>query len=117
MTHSELGTVALACAAGDDVTAWCLLALLVSVGSATPQAAFVVLASTAVFIAVMAFVIQPIVRRWITNERLSPANVLGGVLIGVLMSALATEAIGIHAIFERSCSAASSRAIRLSRLR
>jgi Kef-type K+ transport system membrane component KefB len=99
MSHQELGTVALACAAGDDVTAWCLLAVLVGVGSATPGATLVVLLSTVAFIAVMALVIQPIVRRWVASETRTAANTLGGVLIGVLLSALATETIGIHAIF------------------
>ena len=31
LTRTELGAIALTCAATDDVTAWCLLALLVGV--------------------------------------------------------------------------------------
>ena len=36
MTKTDLGVVALTCAAVDDVTAWCLLALVVGVVHASP---------------------------------------------------------------------------------
>ena len=34
MTHTELGVIALSCAATDDVTAWCLLAFVVGIAKA-----------------------------------------------------------------------------------
>jgi Kef-type K+ transport system membrane component KefB len=37
MQKSQLGAVALACAAVDDVTAWCLLALVVGVATPRPE--------------------------------------------------------------------------------
>lgn len=99
MSHQELGVVALACAATDDVTAWCLLAMLIAVASATFESALIVFASTVAFITLMTVVIQPIARRLLAPPDRPVVNVLPGVLTGVLVSALATESIGIHAIF------------------
>ena len=42
LSRTELGVAALTCAAVDDVTAWCLLAVVVGVARATLADAFVV---------------------------------------------------------------------------
>jgi len=59
MTASELGTVALTCAAVDDVTAWCLLAVVVGVAQATLRSAAVVAISTLAFITFMVTLVRP----------------------------------------------------------
>src|SRR5262249_40194673 len=67
MTKTHLGSIALACAATDDVTAWCLLALLVSVARARPGTALIVVILLVVFAAVVLFVVRPAMERW-TNR-------------------------------------------------
>ena len=59
MAGRDLGIMALTCAAVDDVTAWCLLALVVGVTRAEVGGALMVPAWTIAFILVMFFVVRP----------------------------------------------------------
>ena len=101
LTRTELGAIALTCAATDDVTAWCLLALLVGVARAQVSGLWLILIGAAVYIAFMFFVVRP-AATWLTARfdrgRLS-TGVVALVFVGLLLSALATEGIGIHALF------------------
>lgn len=98
MSRSPLGVIALACAAVDDVTAWCLLALVVSLARAHASSALVTVGLVVAFAFVMLAVVRPLVQKKLA--RMEPtANVLAITLIGLLASALATEAIGVHALF------------------
>lgn len=102
MQATQLGTIALTCAAVDDVTAWCLLALLVGWVHAEPGGVLVTVALTAGFVAGVLLIARPAL------ERLQRACEQRGKLdqgtfamicVGVLLAAVATEAIGIHALF------------------
>lgn len=101
MTHTALGAMALACAATDDVTAWCLLALLVGVARSQVQGAVQIVLLSLVFVAAMCLVVRPILSRWL--PKLAPwansRSMMLVALLAMLLSALASEAIGIHAIF------------------
>jgi Kef-type K+ transport system membrane component KefB len=100
--NTQLGMVALACAAVGDVTAWCLLALLVSTVHATPEDALITVGLTAGFILVMVLVVRPGALRLKTvrDERgeLTQGMFLV-VCLALLGSAIAAEHIGIHALF------------------
>ena len=99
ISKTELGAVALTCAAADDVTAWCLLALVVGVTQARMEDAIAVSVLTIGYIAMMFLAVRPIVVRAVSrfDDRRPAGQVLA--LVGVLLSALATEWIGIHAVF------------------
>ena len=101
LSRTELGTAALTCAAVDDVTAWCLLAITVGVARATLADAFVVVALTVAFIAVMFLVARPIALRLTRggSEGESSQGAVTWTLAALLVSALIAEVIGIHAIF------------------
>ena len=101
LDSTPLGLMALAAAAVDDATAWCLLALAVSVAQAEPSRAAVTVALTVVFVLIMLLVVRPAFRRTIvrTPEQALTARGMGAISIGLLVSALATEAIGLHAVF------------------
>lgn len=101
MHKTSLGAIALACAATDDVTAWCLLALVVGVVQSNVEQAIFVTAATVGYIGIMVLVARPLLKRALAPYRVSGLSNLafGLVLAGMLLSALATEAIGIHAIF------------------
>ena len=101
MNHTELGVLALTCAATDDVTAWCLLALVVGVAQAEIGSGLSVAAETLSYILVMVLLVRPILKRIIASsnpDQLS-RNSVALVFIALLLSALTTEYIGIHAIF------------------
>jgi Kef-type K+ transport system membrane component KefB len=101
LTRTELGVVALTCAATDDVTAWCLLALLSGVVQDQMSGLGFVLLGTGAYVGFMFLAARPVMT-WLTAHydrgRLS-TGVAALVFVGLLVSALATEAIGIHAIF------------------
>ncbi|MCE9544452.1 MAG: cation:proton antiporter [Planctomycetia bacterium] len=101
MARSELGTLALSCAAADDATAWCLLALVVGVTRAEPGHGVVVAIGAMAYVAVMLGLIRPVVRRLVSRwdtEHL-PRSAVALVFLALLVSALTTEWLGIHALF------------------
>jgi Kef-type K+ transport system membrane component KefB len=101
MTRSELGVVALSSAAVGDVTAWCLLAFVVGVARAEVGGALLVTGLALAYIAVVFMVVRPLVARLVCRyeDRPVPSGVFAMTLVAVLLSALATEAIGVHAVF------------------
>jgi Kef-type K+ transport system membrane component KefB len=103
LDKTEIGGVALGCAAVDDVTAWCLLALVVGVAQANLRTALAVIGGAIIFITIMFLAVQPLLRRvtriWDTQPGALPPLAVSGTFLAVLLAALTTEAIGIHAVF------------------
>lgn len=101
LNRTELGVVALTCAATDDATAWCLLAFVVGVAQAEVGGALMVLLLTTAYIAFMFLVMQPLVARLLkrAGDRHADQQMIAIALLAMLASALVTECIGIHAIF------------------
>lgn len=101
MVNSELGAMALSCAAAGDVTAWCLLALIVGAANADLTVALRTVVLTLCYMAMMFVIVRPVLTRRFSDS--SGARVTSGVtawvLVAVLVSSLITEAIGIHALF------------------
>jgi Kef-type K+ transport system membrane component KefB len=103
LTRTPLGVIAIACAAVDDITAWCMLAVVVAMVKADGlAAASLTIALALVFIFAMLLVVRPQAARLLRVEGFDETHSKGlvaGVLIFVFASALLTEAIGIHALF------------------
>jgi Kef-type K+ transport system membrane component KefB len=103
LQNTPVGTVALSCAAADDVTAWCLLSLVVGIAkSEVGNAAFVVGGALA-FILIVFFVARPLLVRYVrfmdqSESGLQPYAIVV-VYVMILGAAALTEWIGIHAIF------------------
>ncbi|MBX2973278.1 MAG: cation:proton antiporter [Flavobacteriales bacterium] len=103
MQRSRIGTVALTCAAADDVTAWCILAAVIAIVKAGSgmSVLFTILASVA-YIIFMFLVLRPFLKRVgdIYSDRESISKPVVALLLMVLIaSAWTTEIIGIHALF------------------
>jgi len=99
--RSRLGVLALTCAAVDDVTAWCLLALLLSVAQAQAERAAITVGLTVLFVATV-ILLRPLLVRFVRLQEPRGALSQSGVAViftALLLSALATEWIGIHALF------------------
>jgi Kef-type K+ transport system membrane component KefB len=101
LERTTLGVTAMGAAAIGDVTAWCLLAFVVGVAKAEIDAALVVIALAALFVLVMLAVVRPLVTVYVRRlgDTAPSRGTIAIVIIGVLLAALATDAIGIHAIF------------------
>jgi K+:H+ antiporter len=103
LTQTDLGSIALTCAAVDDVTAWCILALVIAIVQASGIAvSLVTVLFTLLFAAAMIFLVRPQLRRMVnqaTGSHVHTRRLIAGVLAFVLVCALITETIGIHALF------------------
>jgi Kef-type K+ transport system membrane component KefB len=101
MSRTELGVVALSCAATDDVTAWCLLAFVVGIAKAQAGAGISVAAGALTYLAVMLLVIRPLAARLVQRYPTAPVprRAAALIFIALLASALTTDLIGIHAVF------------------
>jgi Kef-type K+ transport system membrane component KefB len=104
MSRSYLGTTAIACAAVDDVTAWCLLAVVVAIVKSNGMGgSLLTVGLTLLFIAVMLFVVKPRTARLVGEHsedgQAGSIGLLAGIFAFLFASALFTEAIGIHALF------------------
>jgi Kef-type K+ transport system membrane component KefB len=91
----------LAAAAAGDVTAWCLLALVLGATGASVSKGLLVTVLSLAYLGGMFVVVRPLAARLLARFREEEVTqgVVAGVLLALLLSALATEAIGIHAIF------------------
>ncbi len=102
MYRTSIGTLALACAAVDDVLAWSLLAIAVAVVDASGALDFPrIIVEAVLFATVMILVVRPQLKRlgtWYRQRGLTP-ELLAVVLVGVFLSAYITQKIGIHQIF------------------
>jgi K+:H+ antiporter len=103
LSGSSLGSTAIACAAVDDVTAWCLLAVVIAIVRADGLAgSLLTVVLTLAFIAAMLFAVKPRVERMLGARAVGPngsVGLLAGIFSFVFASALFTELIGIHALF------------------
>ncbi|MEU4427631.1 cation:proton antiporter [Actinoplanes sp. NPDC024001] len=101
LMRTEVGGLALASAAVDDVLAWSLLAVVVAVGAADGGAPWQLIFAVP-YLAAMFLLVRPLLRRLLAARdragRLTP-DVLAVILVGLLLSCYATEQIGLHAIF------------------
>ncbi|BAY98910.1 sodium/hydrogen exchanger [Tolypothrix tenuis PCC 7101] len=100
---TRLGTLALTCAAVDDVTAWCVLAVAIAVArEGNIISAWPTIVESILYIGFMLTVGRWFLQRLATYHqrtgRLSQM-VVALIYMGVVASALVTELIGIHLIF------------------
>jgi Kef-type K+ transport system membrane component KefB/nucleotide-binding universal stress UspA family protein len=100
---TRLGTLALTCAAVDDITAWCLLA--VAIAATRSNSLWDAVPTILEAIAYSAFMLV-IARRWLRKlahhyDRVGRVSqlLLASIYVLVIISSLITEAIGIHLIF------------------
>jgi Kef-type K+ transport system membrane component KefB len=102
LTQTTLGSLAITCAAIDDVTAWCILALVIALVKSSGIASVVITVGLMlVFAAVMVLVIRPQLARMIRepDSHLHRRRMIPIILAFVLACALTTEIIGIYVLF------------------
>jgi Kef-type K+ transport system membrane component KefB len=99
---SEIGQMAIACAAVDDVAGWLILAgILAFAHIGAPSALVARMVGLAAYFAVMLLGVRPGLA-WIVGRRTFSETSTDGValmLIVTLLSAAATDALGVHALF------------------
>jgi Kef-type K+ transport system membrane component KefB len=104
LLHSRLGTMAITCAAIDDVTGWCVLAYIVAQVRAAESAipVWLTVAGLGVFLALMLLVVRKplakIERSYLAHGELHD-NLKALLLLVLMLSALVTELLGLHLLF------------------
>ncbi|WON93150.1 cation:proton antiporter [Sphingobacterium sp. UGAL515B_05] len=103
LQKSKLGAMAITCAAADDITAWCILAVVIAIVKAGDFAsALYTIALAVAYVLIMIKIVRPFLMRVGevkgSKEALSKP-VVAIFFIVLLLSAYATEVIGIHALF------------------
>jgi len=100
---TRLGTVVITCAAADDITGWSILAAVIAIakaGSFVSSLYTILLALAYVFL--MIKIVRPFLKR-VGDLHTSSANLSKSIvaifLVTLILSAWATEIIGIHALF------------------
>jgi Kef-type K+ transport system membrane component KefB len=102
LEKSTMGVLALTCAAADDIAAWCLLSIVVSFAQSDPSAGLVTVLYAGLYVAVMLFGVRPLFLKLVRREEQEVAlsrGTLASLFCALLVSALITEWIGIHALF------------------
>jgi Kef-type K+ transport system membrane component KefB len=99
MVNTRIGTLALSCAAVDDVAAWCLLALIVAIVHARGlSSVLLTLVELGLFVTAMFALVRPLL---LSADRFirSPQLLILLTIVLLLGSAYFTNSIGIHPIF------------------
>ena len=103
LMKTSLGSLAIACAAVGDASAWAMLAVVVGIAGATNlDSTFLNLGLILVFVAVMLSIVRPLLPRWLPareTDAMPSRDVTAMALIFMTCSALVTEVMGIHALF------------------
>lgn len=103
LSKTKLGTVVITCAAADDITAWCLLAAVIAIVKAGSfiSALYTILLAAG-FVIIMLNVVRPFLKRvgdLRTGKDGMSKSIVAIFFVTLLVSAYATEVIGIHALF------------------
>jgi Kef-type K+ transport system membrane component KefB len=103
MMKTRIGTLAITCAAIDDISAWCLLASLIAIVKAGSfvSSIYTILLSI-IYVFFMLTIVKPFLKRFgdiFTSKEGISKPVVAVFLITLLGSSYLTEIIGIHALF------------------
>ena len=100
---TRLGAIVITCAAADDITAWCLLAVVIAIVKAGNFVGSLYVISLAVlYVLVMIFIVKPFLKR--IGDLYGSKDSIGKPVMAIfflflILSSYATEVIGIHALF------------------
>ena len=100
---TKLGAIVITCAAADDITAWCILAVVIAIVKAGTFVSSLYIISLAIlYVMVMIFIVKPFLKR--IGDLYGSKESIGKPVVAIfflvlIMSSYATEVIGIHALF------------------
>jgi Kef-type K+ transport system membrane component KefB len=100
---TKLGAIVITCAAADDITAWCLLAVVIAIVKAgTFVSSLYIISLAMLYVVVMLFIVRPFLKR--IGELYGSKDSLVKPVVAIfflvlILSSYATEVIGIHALF------------------
>ncbi|MBP6182260.1 cation:proton antiporter [Flavobacterium sp.] len=100
---TRLGAIVITCAAADDITAWCILAVVIAIVKAgTFVSSLYIISLALIYVVAMLFIVKPFLKRigdlYGTKDSIVKP-VVAIFFLTLILSSYATEVIGIHALF------------------
>lgn len=100
---TKLGTIVITCAAADDITAWCILAVVIAIVKAGSfVSSMYVIGLALIYVLAMLFVVKPFLKRvgdlYAKKDNIKK-SVVAIFFLTLIVSAYLSEIIGIHALF------------------
>ena len=103
LTKTHLGVITLASAANGDITAWCLLAVVIAIAQAgTMLSAVYNIGFSILYIVIMFLAIRPFLRmvgQIYHNKEVIDKGIVAFILLLLVISSYFTEILGLHALF------------------
>ena len=103
LTKTHLGTIAIASAAINDVTAWCILAAAIAIAkTGSGVSSLYTIGFSVLYVLVMMLIIRPFLKRVgdiYSNSEVLNKSIIAFLLLILILSAFITQVIGIHALF------------------
>lgn len=103
LTDTKLGNLAIGCAASDDVTAWCILAILIAlIRSGSGMNGFFVVSMVLLYVFIMLIPVRKILNKIhgaYEKGKIAYNGLMAIMYSLMLLSSWCTEVIGIHALF------------------
>jgi Kef-type K+ transport system membrane component KefB len=101
LTNTRAGTFAKSCARVDDVTAWCLLAIIsvVARNSGGSMSLLLQFGLLAIYVLIMYFLVRPLLRRFLPSKAPPTTAGFASAMILLLASAGTAKALAVHALF------------------
>ncbi|MFR5871004.1 MAG: cation:proton antiporter [Alistipes sp.] len=103
LSKTPMGMLAIASAANNDVTAWCLLAAVIAVARAgSVTSAFFTIVLTALYILFMFYLVKPFLRKigeFYNKQETVSKTLVAFIFLVLIISSYITEILGIHALF------------------
>ncbi|REC52610.1 MULTISPECIES: cation:proton antiporter [Chryseobacterium] len=103
LQKTKLGTVVITCAAADDITAWCILAAVIAIVKAGSfESSIYVILMAIAYVFFMIKIVRPFLKR--IGDLQAGKSTINKPMVAIffltlILSAYATEVIGIHALF------------------
>jgi len=103
LSRTPLGVMAITCAATDDISAWCILAVVIAIAKAgNISAAVFTLILASGYVVIMFKMVKPFMlylsHKFTENDKIGRPFIAISILV-LLISAYVAEVIGIHALF------------------
>lgn len=103
LSKTHLGTVSIASAAINDVTAWCILAAVIAIAkTGSFVSSLYTIGFSVLYVLVMLFLVRPFLKRVgeiYSNSEVLNKSIIAFLLLILIVSAWVTQIIGIHALF------------------
>jgi Kef-type K+ transport system membrane component KefB len=101
--RTKLGSIVITCAAADDITAWCMLAVVIAIVKAgTFESSLYMISLALLFVLIMIFIVKPFLTR--IGDLYRSRDTIGKPVVAIfflvlILASYCTEIIGIHALF------------------